>query len=80
MIDHKTIEELSHQISDAIPDSIKLIQTDFKKNTHAILESAFSKMNLISREEFDVQTALLARTRKKLEELEAQIAELEDKN
>ncbi|HEB77995.1 MAG TPA: accessory factor UbiK family protein, partial [Methylothermaceae bacterium] len=50
---------------------------DMEKNFRAILQSAFSQMNLVSREEFDAQAALLRRTREKLENLEAQLAELE---
>ena len=78
MIDHKTIDELSNKLSEALPDGVKLMRDDFEKNIRAILESTFSKMNIISREEFDVQTAVLARTREKLEQLEKQIKELEN--
>ncbi len=79
MIDHKTLDELTHKLSDAMPDGIKMMQDDLEKNIRAILESTFSKMNLISREEFDVQTAVLARTHRKLGQLEAQLKELENK-
>jgi len=80
MIDHKTLDELTHKLSDAMPDSIKMMQGDLQKNIRAILESTFSKMNLVSREEFDVQTAVLGRAREKLEQLEAQLKELENKD
>jgi len=77
MIDHKTLDELSDKLSEALPDGVKLMQDDFNKNIRAILESTFSKMNLISREEFDVQTAVLARTQEKLKQLEIQMKALE---
>jgi ubiquinone biosynthesis accessory factor UbiK len=52
---------------------------DVEKNINALLKSAFSKMDLISREEFDVQTEVLANTRQKLVALEAMIKDLEEK-
>ena len=79
MIDTRTLDELAKKLSSAMPDSLKTIQQDMEKNMRAILESSFQKMNLVSREEFDVQTALLAKTQQRLNELEQQIKQLEDK-
>ncbi len=79
MIDTRFLDEVSRKISSALPDGIKMMQDDLEKNIKAILQSSFEKMNLVSREEFDVQAALLARTRQKLDELEKQIARLENK-
>jgi BMFP domain-containing protein YqiC len=50
---------------------------DFEKNLRALLASFFSRLDLVTREEFDVQREVLARTRAKLQELEAKVAELE---
>jgi len=50
---------------------------DINKNIHALLQSAFTKLELVSREEFDVQLQVLQRTRSKLEQLELRVAELE---
>ena len=61
------------------PDKHEPTKQDMEKNMRAILESSFQKMNLVSREEFDVQTALLAKTQQRLNELEQQIKQLEDK-
>ena len=77
MIDNRTLDELTSKITDALPDGIKLLKEDAEKNIRAVLESTFSKMNLVSREEFDVQTAVLNRTIEKLKQLEAQVSELE---
>jgi ubiquinone biosynthesis accessory factor UbiK len=77
MIDHKTIDELARTLSDAMPEGIKMMQSDIENNIRAILEASFTKMNLISRDEFNVQTALLARTREKLDLLEKQLQQLE---
>ncbi len=79
MIDNKTLDELADKLSSALPDSIQIMQHDIERNMRAILESTFQKMNLVSREEFDVQVALLAKTEQRLKELEQQIAELEKK-
>ena len=80
MISINEFNELSRKLSDAIPDSVKAMKSDIDSNLKAALESALQQMNLVSREEFDVQTALLERTQKKLEELEKQLEELEKKN
>ena len=77
MIDNRTLDALTEKLTAALPESLKLVQQDVQSNIRSVLESAFSKMNLVSREEFDVQSALLARTREKLEHLEQQIADLE---
>ena len=77
MIDNRTLDDLANRLSSALPDSIKTMQKDIEQNMRAILEATFQKMNLVSREEFDVQTALLDKTRQKLKQLEQQVRELE---
>ena len=79
MITNQTINEITQKISALLPDSFKVVQDDIEKNIRAVIESSFSKMNLVSREEFDVQSALLARSLEKLQQHEEQIAELEKK-
>ena len=71
------LEEISNKIKEMINSSPL---GDVEKNINALLKSAFTKMELISREEFDVQAEVLANTRKKLETLEARLAELEAQN
>jgi len=78
-IDGKVIDELAQKISGLIPPGIKELQQDVEKNTQALLQGAFARMDLVTREEFDVQTEVLARTRSKLEALEKQLAELEQR-
>lgn len=77
MIDHKTMDDLTHKILDILPDSVQTLKFDLEKNIRAALESTLSQMNLVSREEFDIQSALLSRTREKLNQLEAQIKDLQ---
>ncbi|MEW5757812.1 MAG: accessory factor UbiK family protein [Pseudomonadota bacterium] len=76
-IDGKFIDELAQKLSGLVPPGVKDLQQDVEKNMRAVLQGAFTRMDLVTREEFDVQTAVLARTRAKLEQLEKQVAELE---
>ncbi len=78
MIDQKTLDQLVTNISNALPDGIKVLKADLENNLRAVLESSLRNMNLVSREEFDVQAALLARTIDKLKQLEQQLAEMEN--
>lgn len=77
MLDPKHLDELTQRLSNLIPQGVKNVQGDVEKNIKTILQSAFAKMDLVTREEFDVQTAVLERTRAKLDALEKQIAALE---
>jgi BMFP domain-containing protein YqiC len=67
-------DELSAKIKDLIANSPA---RDIEKNVRAMLASTFARLDLVTREEFDVQSAVLARTREKLAELETKLAELE---
>ena len=67
------INEISNKIKEVVQDSPL---GDAEKNLHALLKSVFTKMELVSREEFDVQAAVLRSTRDKLDALEKQLAEL----
>jgi hypothetical protein len=71
------LDDLAKRLSAAVPPGLAAMGADLDKTFHAILQSAFEKMNLVSREEFEAQKAVLARTRDKLEKLEAKVAELE---
>ncbi len=70
------LEELTRRISSLIPGDVKHIQDDVESNVRSLLQSTLKKMNLVTREEFDVQTAVLQRTREKLEQLEKQVEQL----
>ena len=67
-------QRLSQELQDAIPLISGLIP---KKELHLGLQSALAKLNLVTREEFDAQAAVLQRTRQKLEALELRCAEIE---
>ena len=67
------IEELTQRISQLLPTNAQVLKDDFEANIHSLLQNSLSKMNLVTREEFDIQTALLERTREKLEQIEKQL-------
>jgi BMFP domain-containing protein YqiC len=77
MFDPKLIDELAERLAGSVPGGIQLLQADLQKNLRATLEAGLTRMNLVTREEFDVQRAVLTRTREKLSRLEAEIRELE---
>jgi BMFP domain-containing protein YqiC len=77
MIDPKLIDELSERLSASLPGGIRALQTDLSKSFRASLEAGLAKLDLVTREEFDVQRAVLARTREKLSRLEQQVKALE---
>ena len=79
MIDPKAFDDLAKHFAEAVPPGFHRFQMEIEKNAHAVLQAAFAKLELVTREEFDVQKSVLARTRAKLEELEKQFAELEVK-
>ena len=76
MLNKEKIQNLSNKIKHIIKDSPI---SDMEDNINALLKSTFTKMDLINREEFDVQTEVLKKTRSKLEALEAKIIDLERK-
>lgn len=76
MTNRKKIQEISDKIREVIRNSPI---EDMENNINALLKSIFTKMDLINREEFDIQTEVLRKTRLKLEAIEAKLRELETK-
>ena len=74
MLNNEKLSELSNKIREIVKDSPL---PDLEKNIDALLKGMFTKMELVTREEFDVQTEVLKRTRQKLEELEKKLSEIE---
>lgn len=77
MIDTKKIEQLARQVHESLPKGIRDLGGDVEKKIRQVLQSQFSRMDLVSRDEFDVQTQVLLRTREKLSQLELRINALE---
>ena len=74
MQNQKIIEEVSAKIKDMLGQSPA---ADIEKNLRAVLQSVYNKLDLVTREEFDVQQAVLLRTREKLKKLEAAVTKIE---
>lgn len=77
MIDPKVLDDLARRLAGAMPAGVRDLQQDVEKNIRAAVSGAFAKLNLVTREEFEVQTAVLARTRATIDALEKQVAALE---
>jgi len=70
------INQLADKIESLLPPGIKQVKNDFDEKLKKLLQQQLSKMSLVSREEFDIQSKVLARTREKLEQLEKRLDEI----
>lgn len=77
MIDPKFLDDLAKKLAGNIPTGLQTLQDDLSKNFKRSLEVGLSHLNLVTREEFDLQCAVLERSREKVRALEQQIADLE---
>lgn len=77
MKDEFKFEEIAKQVLDKLPSDLGKIKEDVEKNLKSALQATFSRLELVSREEFDIQSELLSRTRALVEELEKKIEALE---
>jgi BMFP domain-containing protein YqiC len=73
-----SLDDLARELADAVPRNLRALGDDLERNFRSLLQAGLGKMDLVTREEFDLQVAVLARTREKLEALEARLAELEE--
>ncbi|AXW87038.1 hypothetical protein AU509_05020 [Lonsdalea britannica] len=80
MIDPKKIEQIARQMHESMPKGIRELGEDMEKKIRQVLQSQLSRLDLVNREEFDVQTQVLLRTREKLTRLEQRLDELEAKS
>jgi ubiquinone biosynthesis accessory factor UbiK len=71
------LKDLTERLGNALPEHLQTVKQDWEKNAQSILSAAFNKLEIVTREEFDAQTKVLARTRQKITALETQVAELE---
>lgn len=77
MIDPKKINEMVQQVMSSLPAGLRNLPEEMQANLRAGLQAAFNKLDLVTREEFDVQMNVLQRSRAKLAELEKKVKELE---
>lgn len=71
------LKNLAEQLAEGLPEHLGTLKSDFEKNCKRVLHHTFDKLDLVTREEFDLQSKVLLRTRKKLDEMEAVIKDLE---
>lgn len=78
MINPKKIEDIAKQLTDNLPQGLKQFAGEFEDKSKQVLQNQLLKLDLVSREEFEVQQHVLLKTREKLEALEQQVAALEE--
>ncbi|SFL14962.1 ubiquinone biosynthesis accessory factor UbiK [Lysobacter sp. cf310] len=77
MIDLNHIDDLARRLGSLLPPGVREGREEIQQNFKAVLQSGLAKLDLVTREEFEVQRAVLLRTREKLDELQRTVAELE---
>ena len=77
--DPKSLDDLARRLADAVPPGLTALKNDLEQNFKAVLQSGLTKLDLVTRQEFDIQSGVLRRSRERLEELEVRIAALEGK-
>jgi hypothetical protein len=78
--DPRIIDDLARRLAGSVPESVVALRRDLEQNFKGVLQSQLARMELVTREEFDVQAAVLKRTREKLAAIERRLAELEGKS
>jgi len=73
----ESIENLARKLAESVPEGLRSMRDDLESNFRAVLRASLAKLDLVTRDEFEVQEAVLERTREKLEALEERLAELE---
>lgn len=79
MIDPKIFDDFAKKFTDALPPGLKDASKHCEQTVKSLLQSMFSRLDLVTREEFDAQAAVLKRTREKIEHMERVVAEMEKK-
>lgn len=79
-MDAKVIEDLARKLAANVPGSVRALQADLERNFEALLRAGFERLDLVTREEFEVQRKVLERTRDKLARLEAELKALEERS
>ena len=77
--DTQALDEIVRKVSAAIPDDLKSAKQGLEKNVRAATEGVFQRLDLVTRDEFDVQAKMLSKSQQRIKELEQRIQELEQK-
>jgi BMFP domain-containing protein YqiC len=75
--DPGSLDELARRLAEAVPPSLTALRNDLEQNFKAVLQSGLAKLDLVTRQEFDVQAGVLKRSRERLEELERRMPAIE---
>lgn len=73
----ESIENIARKLAEAVPEGLRSVREDLESNFRSVLRASLTKLDLVTREEFEVQEAVLAKTRQKLEALEARLEDIE---
>lgn len=73
----ESIENIARKLAEAVPEGLRSVREDLESNFRSVLSASLARLDLVTREEFEVQEAVLAKTRQKLEALEARLEALE---
>lgn len=77
--DPKSLDELARKLADSVPPGLAALKSDLEQNFKAVLQSGLAKLDLVTRQEFDIQAGVLRRSRERLEELEKRLVALEER-
>lgn len=78
--DPKSLDDLARRLADSVPPGVSAVRDDLAANFRAVLQSGLARLDLVTREEFDVQSGVLRRARERLEQLESRLKALEDRS
>ena len=76
-MNNESVENIARKLAEAVPEGLRSVRDDLESNFRSVLRASLAKLDLVTREEFEVQEAVLAKTRQKLEALEARLEDIE---
>lgn len=77
-MNNESVDNIARRLAEALPEGLRSMRDDLEQNFRSVLRSSLNRLDLVTREEFEVQEAVLARTREKLEALESRVKEMEE--
>ena len=77
MIDARIIDEISENFNRYLPDSFKAVKGDVEKNVRSAIQGSFERMDLVTREDYEIQVAMVGKLRDRLQLLEERVAQME---
>jgi len=74
---NESLDKLAKTLAETVPEGLRSVREDLEKNFRSVLQTGLGRLDLVTREEFEVQEAIIARAREKLDSLEARLADME---